>query len=83
MNDDSARDSRNVATILALVGLIAATLFIIALVAMVAPHVLGIFLVLGLFGGAVAFHYLAWGWWLPRLLREKDAAEAVSTPSES
>lgn len=83
MNDDSARDSRNVATILALVGLVAATLFIIALVAMVAPHVLGIFLVLGLFGGAVAFHYLAWGWWLPRLLREKDAAETVSTPSES
>lgn len=83
MTDDNTRDSRNVATLLALVGVIAASLFIIALVAMVAPHVLGIFLVLGLFGGAVAFHYLAWGWWLPRLLREKEPEEAIAPTSES
>jgi hypothetical protein len=44
-----------------------------------------VFITLGLFGpvlaiagiifGFAALHYVAWGWWLPRMIRDEDEAE--------
>jgi hypothetical protein len=44
-----------------------------------------VFITLGLFGpvlaiagvifGFAALHYVVWGWWLPRMIREEDEAE--------
>jgi uncharacterized protein (DUF58 family) len=82
MSDDRSRDTLPAGTYIALLGLILVSLLLIGLAAMVAPHVLGIFLVLGLFCGAVAFHYLAWGWWLPRVLERAEQADAPPSTSE-
>ena len=51
---------------------------LLGLIAMVAPHVLGIVLV---FAGFLLFgslHYLIWGWWMRPLLEEQEAFERQS-----
>lgn len=64
---------RETATWVALIGLIVIAVSLIGLMAMVAPHVLGIVLILGGFLGFGAFHYLVWGWWLgPTITERKD-----------
>jgi hypothetical protein len=73
MTGDPLRESRNTGTFVALIGLALASLFLIGLSALVFPQVLGIVIVVGVFFGAVAFHYVAWGWWLPKVLKDPDA----------
>jgi len=75
MTDDPLRESRNVGTFAALAGLVVVSLFFIGLTALVIPEILGIVLVVGVFFGAVALHYLAWGWWLPRVLKDDDPTD--------
>ncbi len=63
MSDD--RESmRNAGTMVALCGLVLLSLGMIAFMALVLPQVLGVAIVVGMFFGAVAFHYLVWGWWM-------------------
>jgi hypothetical protein len=65
----------NAATFAALVGLLLLALALFGLVALVLPQVQGLLLVL--FGGVFffAFHYVVWGWWLPRIMPRDDDAE--------
>jgi hypothetical protein len=64
---------RDAATWVALTGLVVIAVGLVGLMALVAPHVLGIVLILGGFLGFGAFHYLVWGWWLgPTITKYKD-----------
>ncbi len=61
---DDRESMRNMGTMVALCGLVFLSLGLIALMALVLPQVLGVAIVVGMFSGAVAFHYLVWGWWM-------------------
>jgi hypothetical protein len=80
-DDDQSRNSADQRTWIALVLMVFVALSLLGLMAMVAPHLLGVILVLGgliFFGSA---HYVIWGWWLPRYLKkyeEQDWDEASS-----
>jgi hypothetical protein len=65
----------NAATFAALIGLLLLSMALIALVGLVLPQVQGLLLVL--FGGVFffAFHYVVWGWWLPRIMPRDDDTE--------
>ena len=65
MNDRRRSDAnRNTGTLLALFGLLAIALGLIALCAMVLPQIAGfVAVVLGVFCFG-ALHYLLWGWWM-------------------
>lgn len=69
------RQGANAATFAALFGLLLLCFALIALVSMVLPQVQGLLLVL--FGGIFffAFHYVVWGWWLPKVMPQDDDAE--------
>jgi hypothetical protein len=68
-------EGANTATFAALLGLLLLAFALIALVSMVLPQVQGVLLVL--FGGVFffAFHYVVWGWWLPKIMPQDDDAE--------
>ncbi|GIX03863.1 MAG: hypothetical protein KatS3mg113_0869 [Planctomycetaceae bacterium] len=57
--------------------------FLIGLCAMVLPQVLGIVLVVGIFSGGLAFHYLVWGWWIDRCLRSSHPQDSYPLTSTS
>lgn len=66
----------NSATFAALFGLGLVTFGLLGMVAMVLPQVAGLVFV---FAGAVGFfalHYVVWGWWLPRMMRQDEDAES-------
>jgi hypothetical protein len=81
MTDDPSHDDRNTGTFAALMGLAVACFFLIGLAALVMPQVLGLVAVVAVFGGAVAFHYVAWGWWLPRVLKDDSESSGDESPS--
>lgn len=61
----------NLATMIALFGLLAIAAGLLGLMALVLPHLLGIVVVVfTLFAGPIALHYLVWGWWLSQLKDE-------------
>lgn len=67
-------DPRDAATFTVLIGLLVLAGGLLGLMAMVAPHVLGVVLIVGGFVGFGAVHYLVWGWWLgPHLAKGEDA----------
>ncbi len=72
MTDKNSQSARDAGTMTALLGLAAVSLLLVFLVAMVMPQILGIVLVVGLFLGAVALHYVVWGWWLGTVLKMDD-----------
>lgn len=59
-----ASESRDIGTWLAIFGLLVLAACLLGLMAMVAPHLLGIVLILAAFVSFGALHYLIWGWWL-------------------
>lgn len=65
-------DARDAATWGVLFGLLVLAGGLLGLMAMVAPHVFGIVLVVVGFLGFGALHYLIWGWWLRIKLTEND-----------
>jgi hypothetical protein len=65
----------NVATALALFGLMLISAALLGLMAMVLPELLGILIVILIFAVPAAFHYLIWGWWLSQLRDEELEAE--------
>lgn len=73
MNDRRRADSRrNAGTLLALFGLLAIAIGLIALCAMVLPQIFGfVAVVLGLFCFGV-LHYLLWGWWMTGARSRED-----------
>jgi hypothetical protein len=70
MSDDRSRGDRNAATFLALGALVLFVAFLIALASLVMPQILGLVAVVALFAAVVAFHYVVWGWWLGRMLKD-------------
>jgi hypothetical protein len=63
---------RDAGTFLALAALLVAAVFLLFLVALVMPHVVGIAAVLACLLFFVAFHYVIWGWWLSATLPKED-----------
>ncbi len=83
MSDDE-RNKREAdqRTLLALAMLVFAALGLLALAALVMPHLLGVILVVG---GLLVFgtgHYLVWGWWLPQYLDRRDADRTEDDPTK-
>jgi hypothetical protein len=78
MSDDPLRESRDTGTFAALLGLVVVSAFFLGLIALVIPDILWLVLVVAAFGGSVALQYLAWGWWLPRVLKDDDAPQERS-----
>ena len=74
-DDEKSRNEADQRTLLALMLVVFCSLLLLGLMALVVPHLLGVFLVIG---GLLVFgtgHYVVWGWWLPRYLnrhRESD-----------
>jgi hypothetical protein len=66
----------NVATAIALFGLVLLAAALLGLMAMVLPELLGILIVILIFAVPAAFHYLVWGWWLSQMREEELDAEA-------
>ncbi len=79
--DNDTRATRDAATLIALVCLIAWSVAFVAFAALVMPQLLGVFLVVGLFLGAVALHYLVWGWWLSAALKMEELETRESASS--
>ncbi len=75
MNDRDSQSARDAGTTIALLCLAVASFLLVLLAAMVLPQVLGIVLVVGLFLGVVALHYLVWGRWLSMTV-DSDADES-------
>lgn len=77
---DSQREARDAGTFaaLALLALVAGLLLLMA--ALVVPQILGLVLVIGLFGGLFVCHYLVWGWWLRKALQ---ASEQEADPPDA
>lgn len=73
---------RDLGTWGALFGLVVIAIGLLGLVAMVAPQLLGIALVIGGFIGFGSLHYLLWGWWLGRRLTD-DQAERDAGQSQT
>jgi hypothetical protein len=73
-NAPSASES-NVATAIALFGLVLFAGALLGLMAMVLPELLGILIVILIFAVPAAFHYLVWGWWLSQMRDEELEAE--------
>jgi hypothetical protein len=71
----ASQQQANMATFAALLGLLLLASALFGLVALVLPQVQGLLLVL--FGGLFffAFHYVVWGWWLPKIMPRDDEAE--------
>lgn len=70
-----SEEQANVATFAALIGLGLLAFALIGLVALILPQFRGLVLV---FLGAVGFfaiHYVVWGWWLPKAMRQDDETE--------
>jgi hypothetical protein len=65
----------NVATAIALFGLVLVAAALLGLMAMVLPELLGILIVILIFAVPAAFHYLIWGWWLSQMRDEELKAE--------
>ena len=59
-----ASEPRDGGTLLVLFGLLVLGGGLLGLMAMVAPQLLGVILIVGGFLGFGALHYLIWGWWL-------------------
>lgn len=75
-DDERSKTEADQRTLFALSMILAVSFLLLGLMALVAPHLLGIILVVGglLFFGSV--HYILWGWWLPKYLeRYKDEDE--------
>ncbi len=85
MTDREARSARDAGTMIALFCLIVGSALFIGFAAAVMPQLLGVFLVVGLFLGAVALHYVVWGWWLTAVLKtdESEARDAKSSDEEA
>ena len=60
------------ATFLALFGLLVVATALLVLMALVYPGFLGILLVVYGFGIMMLFHYLVWGWWLSRAVKDEE-----------
>ena len=78
-NDRNQREADQ-RTLLALAMLVFVALGLLALAALVMPHLLGVILVLG---GLLVFgtgHYLVWGWWLPQYLARRDQDQTDQEP---
>lgn len=79
-DDDRSRREADQRTLLALALLVFAALGLLALAALVMPHLLGVILVVG---GLLVFgvgHYLLWGWWLPQYLNRHDSDQTDNEP---
>ena len=72
----------NVATAIALFGLILISAALLGLMAMVLPQLLGIVVVFLVFLVPAAFHYVVWGWWLSQMREEEVAAEETTEKVE-
>jgi len=66
----------NPATFLALIALTGVALGLLLLSAIVLPQTLGIVAVVCGFFFFGAFHYLVWGWWLPKWLPKDEDDES-------
>lgn len=71
----SSSDARDAATWGVLFGLLGVAVGLLGLMALVAPQVFGVVLVIAGFVSFGALHYLLWGWWLRPRLMERDDAE--------
>ncbi len=69
-----ADESREFGTWIAVAVLTLLGGLLLGLMAMVAPHLLGVVLVIGGFVGFGAVHYLLWGWWLQKTLIKNPAS---------
>lgn len=65
-------DNRDAATWGVLFGLLVLAVSLLGLMALVAPQVFGVVLVIAGFVSFGALHYLVWGWWLRPKLSEHD-----------
>jgi len=66
--DPLAAARANMATLIALFGLLLGGAALVGLVALVMPQFLGVLLVVAaLFVAPMIFHYLVWGWWLSQM----------------
>jgi len=80
-----APSQRNEGTWLALILLLGVAGGLIALVSLVIPDIIGLVLVLAIFGGFVALHYFTWGLWLSQMTAQPpetqhtDAEETTDT----
>lgn len=68
-------ESRDVGTWVAVFGLAILAMCLLGLMAMVAPHLLGVFGIVAGFLGFGALHYVVWGWWLGPLMKERPPEE--------
>ncbi|MBS0207241.1 MAG: hypothetical protein JSS49_30560 [Planctomycetes bacterium] len=71
-DDERLQKESDQRTLIALAMLVFCSLALLLLVALVLPALLGIVLVIG---GMILFgttHYVVWGWWLPRYLKQWD-----------
>lgn len=74
-DEDQSRNEADQRTLIALVLVMFCALLLLALMALVLPHLLGVVIVVGgmlLFG---AGHYVVWGWWLPQFLKRQDESD--------
>lgn len=78
MTENDTKSTRDAATMIALICLILGSASFVGFAALVMPQLLGLFLVVGLFLGAVALHYIVWGWWLTAMLKS-DETEALES----
>ena len=68
---------RNAATLLALIALMGVAIGLLFLTGIILPQAFGVVAVVcGLFFIG-AFHYVVWGWWLPKMLpKDEDDADS-------
>ncbi|MBM80883.1 MAG: hypothetical protein CMJ78_09850 [Planctomycetaceae bacterium] len=81
----SQRDQRNASTLVALVGVLFVSLCMIGISALVMPQIAAILLVFCGFVFVGVLHYVTWGRWLTRKLREShefDDDEDSASPSD-
>ena len=70
----AADESRDIGTWIAVATLTLLGGLLLGLMAMVAPHLLGVVLVIGGFLGFGALHYLLWGWWMQKMLMKEPSS---------
>ncbi len=74
-SDSTSTARSDMATAIALLGLVIIALGLLGLMALVLPQVLGIVIVILIFVVPAALHYLVWGWWMSQLREQEVEVE--------
>ena len=73
--DSTSTARSDMATAIALLGLVIIALGLLGLMALVLPQVLGVVIVILIFIVPAVLHYLVWGWWMSQVREQEIEVE--------